>query len=121
MAPASIDQYCAVWNEPDPNRRASLLAEVWAPGGCYTDPMVHACGAEALLAHIANIQAQRPGARIERVGAVELHHDVARFSWRAVRNGDVLRQGIDIAIFTTDGRRIERMIGFFDPLESAPA
>jgi hypothetical protein len=24
-----IDRYCAVWNEPDADRRAALLASVW--------------------------------------------------------------------------------------------
>jgi len=27
------ERYLAVWNEPDPDRRRRLIAELWAPGG----------------------------------------------------------------------------------------
>lgn len=118
-ATALIDAYCAVWNEPDADARARRLGKVWADGARYTDPSVEAPGAQALLAHIARVRAARPGAQVERTSAVDLHHDVARFAWRAVRGGDVLREGIDIAVLTEGGAKIERMIGFFGPLAEA--
>lgn len=115
MSPeAAIDRYCEAWSTADPERRAALLASVWAEGGSYTDPTVHAAGAPALLAHIAGVLTRRPGSRVERTGAVEHHHDVARFDWQAVgADGGVLRSGIDIVIFDGDGR-LERVIGFFE-------
>ena len=112
-----IDRYCAVWNEPDPGRRASLLAAVWGAGATYTDPSVHAESAEALLAHIAKLRARRPGARVVRTSAVDLHHGLARFAWRVEQaDGTALPEGLDLAELTADGTRLARIVGFFGPL-----
>ena len=54
-----------------------------------------------------------PGAKVVRTGAVDAHHDLARFEWHVVQpDGKVLRRGIDIAQLSTDGK-IRRMMGFF--------
>ena len=113
-----IDRYCEVWNEPDPSRRAELLASVWASGATYTDPSVHAASAEALLGHIATVRSRRPGASVLRTSAVDAHHGVARFAWHVVlADGTALPEGIDIAFLSPDGSRIERILGFFGPLQ----
>ena len=111
---ALIDRYCLAWTEPDAGRRAELLASVWAPTATYTDPSVHATNAVELLAHIAKVQARRPGAKVVRTSAVDFHHDMARFAWHvALPGGSIPLEGIDIAFLTVDGARIERIIGFF--------
>jgi hypothetical protein len=114
---ALIDRYCAVWSDPSPEQRARLLAEVWAPGATYTDPSVHAAGEAALLAHIERVLARRPGAKVVRTSAVDLHHGIARFAWRMIlADGTALPEGLDIAELTDDGARIRRIVGFFGPL-----
>ena len=116
-----IDTYCQVWSEPDAERRAQLLAQVWSDGATYTDPTVHAAGGQELLAHIANVVARRPGARIVRTSAVDAHHGLARFSWqRVVADGTRRPEGIDFVELSADGR-IRRIIGFFGPLAAAGA
>jgi hypothetical protein len=116
-----IDRYCAVWNEPDASIRADLLASVWADNATYTDPAVHAASAAELLAHIAGVRARRPGARVLRCSGVDVHHAIARFDWHVVQaDGAVLREGIDIALLSPDGTRIERIIGFFGPVPPMP-
>ena len=113
----SIDRYCAVWNEPDAERRAALLAQVWSDKATYTDPTVHAVGAEALLDHIGKVVAKRPGARIARTGGIEVHHGVALFFWHLVRpDGTFSPEGLDVVALSQDGRRIDCIIGFFGPL-----
>jgi hypothetical protein len=112
-----IDCYCRVWNEADPLVRADLLASVWANSATYTDPTVHAASAQELLAHIAAVRARRPGSTVVRTSGVDVHHHVARFAWHLVlADGTALPEGIDIAFISTDGLRIERIIGFFGPL-----
>lgn len=112
-----IHRYCQVWSEPDPISRAQLLASVWSAGATYTDPGVHAAGAEALLAHIAKIQAGRPGARVVRTMSVDEHHGVARFGFRVLAaDGTILREGMDIAFIAADGATIDRIVGFFGSL-----
>jgi hypothetical protein len=112
-----IDRYCRVWNEADPSIREELLASLWAHNATYTDPSVHAASAQELLAHIATVRQRRPGASVRRTSAVDIHHGVARFSWRVVQaDGTALPAGIDIAFISSDGFRIERIIGFFGPV-----
>jgi hypothetical protein len=112
-----VDRYCQVWNEPDAARRAELLASVWAAGATYTDPSVHAANAEALLSHIAKVQARRPGSKVVRVSGVDVHHGIARFAWHVVQaDGTTLPDGLDLAFLSPDGAKIERIIGFFGPL-----
>lgn len=112
-----IDRYCAVWNEPDQEQRKVLLEAVWAEQASYTDPRADTVGADELLAHIAKIRASRPGAKIVRTTAVDLHHGVARFGWRVIEaDGTPLPEGIDFVELAPDGERIERIIGFFGPM-----
>ncbi|CAN7680687.1 nuclear transport factor 2 family protein [Aminobacter sp. LjRoot7] len=112
-----IDRYCAVWNEPDEEQRKALLEAVWAERATYTDPRADTVGADELLVHIAKVRASRPGAKIVRTTAVDLHHDVARFGWRVVEaDGTPLPEGIDFVELAPDGKRIERIIGFFGPI-----
>jgi hypothetical protein len=116
-ATALIDRYCAVWNEPDAVQRHALLAAVWGDGASYTDPSVFAGAGAALLAHIAAVRVQRPGAQVQRTSAVDVHHGVARFAWHvALPDGSTLPEGLDIALLSTDGTRIDRIVGFFGPL-----
>jgi SnoaL-like domain len=111
-----IDTYCGAWNEVDPSRRLNMLSSVWAPGATYTDPTVHAVGAEELLAHIATVIARRPGAKVVRTSVVDAHHRLARFAWRIVRaDGSMLPEGVDFAEISAEGK-IQRIMGFFGAL-----
>ncbi|MCB0064615.1 MAG: hypothetical protein KDE19_20975, partial [Caldilineaceae bacterium] len=113
-----IDQYCLASTEPDPATRATILNAVYAANATYTDPMVYLVGIDELLAHIAKMQDNRPGAKIVRTSRVDLHHGVARFAWHLVRaDGTTLPEGVDIAFVNADGAKIERIIGFFGPLQ----
>lgn len=112
-----IDTYCLAWSETSPERREELMGSVWAPCATYTDPRVHARGNAELLAHIDKVLARRPGSRVIRTSAIDEHHGIARFAWRAVEaNGNELPEGIDIAFIASDGSKITRIIGFFGPL-----
>lgn len=95
-----VDQYCAAWSHPDASARQRLLAQVWLPGAIYTDPTVHAAGADALLEHIAKVHARRPGASVRRTSTVNVHHGVGRFAWHVeLADGAILPEGIDFAEF----------------------
>ncbi len=116
-----VDRYCRVWNEGDPSVRDTLLRSLWAENATYTDPSVHAASAEELLAHISAVRARRPGASVIRTSAVDRHHRVARFAWQVVQaDGTTLPEGIDIAFISSDGSKIERIIGFFGPVARTP-
>ena len=113
---ALVDRYCEAWSEHDENRRAELLGSVWAADASYTDPTVHAVGVSELLAHIAKVQARRPGSKVVRTSEVDEHHGAARFAWRAIEaNGNALPEGLDLAFLSADGSKLERIVGFFGP------
>ena len=113
-----IDTYCRAWSDPATEQRAELLQRVWAADAVYTDPSVEVQGRDALLAHISQIIAKRPGSMVKRTGAIDLHHGMARFAWRATTaDGSVLVEGIDIAFISTDGTMIEKIVGFLDKAE----
>jgi hypothetical protein len=115
-----IDSYCAAWSSQDAPQRRALLLPIWSDGGIYTDPTVHAAGAEELLAHIAGIQTKHPGARILRTSDVDFHHGIARFAWKFIMpDGSSFPEGLDIAFLDSSRKRISRVIGFFGPLASS--
>ncbi|MGX9178990.1 hypothetical protein [Mesorhizobium sp. BHbdii] len=112
-----IDSYCAAWSDESAERRRALLLPIWSDGATYTDPAVHATGAEELLAHIARVLAKHPGARILRTSDVDVHHGIARFAWKfAMADGSSFPGGLDIAFLDAGQKRITRIIGFFGPL-----
>jgi hypothetical protein len=80
-----VTQYMAAWNEADTAARDALLEQCWADGGVYIDPNTELTGREALSRHISKVQAGRPGARLEFMSGIDLHHNVLRFLWRLVR------------------------------------
>ena len=109
----TVTQYMAAWNEPEATARSALLAQCWSDGGIYVDPGVSLAGRDALNAHIATVQASRPGARVEFMSGIDIHHDVVRFLWRLIRpdgtGGDI---SIDFGEVGPDGR-LTRIFGFF--------
>ena len=116
----TVTQYMAAWNEPEATARSALLAQCWSDGGIYVDPGVSLAGRDALNAHIATVQASRPGARVEFMSGIDIHHDVVRFLWRLIRpdgtGGDI---SIDFGEVGPDGRLV-RIIGFFGAPPALP-
>lgn len=113
-----VDTYCQAWSAADPARRAELLRSVLTDNASYTDPTVDARGQAELLAHITTVIARRPGSRVVRTSLLDIHHNMARFAWRAIEaDGKELPEGIDVIFLSPDSTRIERIIGFFGPVK----
>ena len=113
-----VTQYMAAWNEADATVRQALLEQCWSDGGVYVDPKVSLAGRDALARHIAAVQAGRPGARLEFMSGIDVHHHVVRFLWRLVRaDGTCGDTSIDFGEVGADGR-LSKIVGFFG---AAPA
>ena len=117
-AVANVLEYAAAWNEPDAATRLKLLERCWAEDGGYVDPNVELRGRSALCEHISKVRMARPGARIELLSGIDLHHHVVRFLWRLVRgDGSAGETSIDFGEVDSRGR-LTRIVGFFgDPPE----
>jgi hypothetical protein len=115
-----VTQYMAAWNEPDDAARHALLAQCWSDSGVYLDPNLTLAGRDALATKIGEVMASRPGARLEFMSGIDVHHNVVRFLWRLVRAdgtcGDI---SIDFGEIGADGRLV-KIVGFFGPAPALP-
>ena len=115
-----VTQYMAAWNEPDDTARRALLEQCWSDSGVYLDPNVSLVGRDALATKIGKVLANRPGARLEFMSGIDVHHAVVRFLWRLVRaDGTCGDTSIDFGEVGSDGRLV-KIVGFFGPPPALP-
>src|SRR5215470_2864806 len=106
-----VNRYLDAFNETDAARRAALIDRVFADDCGYTDPMVAAKGKQQIDGFIGAVQKQFPGAVFSLAGAIDAHHDIARFSWHAgPKGGAPLAIGFDVLVL--EGDRIRQVHGF---------
>jgi hypothetical protein len=110
-----IDNYIAIWNEADPQRRRELIAQTWTEDATYVDPMMTGTGRDGIDAMIAGAQQQFPGLLFELAGSPDAHHDCVRFTWhlKPEAGGDAVAIGSDFAVVADDGR-LRSVTGFLD-------
>ncbi|RRR84314.1 nuclear transport factor 2 family protein [Streptomyces sp. RP5T] len=118
---SAVARYFEAWNAREPEARAKAVAAAWAVDGGYTDPLADVAGHDEIAAVIAAAHEQFPGFAFRMVGAVDGHHDTARFSWELVSEaggapsggGSAPVAGSDVITLAGDGR-IRSVHGFLD-------
>jgi hypothetical protein len=115
-----VERYLAAWNEPDGERRAKAVAELWADDGGYTDPLADVTGHEAVAAVIAGAREMFPGHVFRLGGPVDGHHDIVRFTWHLAPEtaAEPTVIGFDVAVLAKDGR-LRHVYGFLDKVPAA--
>ncbi len=107
------DRYIATWNETDAGRRQALLAEAWAEGATYTDPLAHGKGRNEIGALIGAVQQRFPGFRFALDGKPDGYGDHVRFSWMLGPSGEAdMIKGTDFAV--VENGRLKSVTGFLD-------
>src|SRR3954452_9882477 len=81
-------RYFEAWNATEPESLAKAVAAAWTADGSYTDPLADVTGHERIAAVIAGAHEQFPGFVFRPLGAVDGHHDTARFAWELVNEAD---------------------------------
>jgi hypothetical protein len=115
---AIAEKYIASWNETDPQRRRTLVEELWAQDASYIDPLTEARGRDEIDAVIGAVQEQFPGLVFSLAGPVDAHHRQARFSWAlGPAGGEPVVIGFDVAVAAEDGR-LASVLGFLDKVPS---
>ncbi|MDX3850016.1 nuclear transport factor 2 family protein [Streptomyces sp. AK02-01A] len=111
----AVTRYFEAWNATSDEARAKAVAAAWTEDGSYTDPLADVAGHEALAAVIAGAREQFPGFAFTSAGAVDGHHDTARFGWElvSVADGSAPVAGFDVITLAEDGR-ISSVRGFLD-------
>ena len=77
--PAIVDDYFAMWLEPDADARAKRITAVFTEDGRHVDPNADAVGHDGLTAMITAVHAQFPGLGMRRTSGVDQHNDQLRF------------------------------------------
>jgi hypothetical protein len=108
-----IDQYIAIWNQANSQRRWELIVRTWTEDATYIDPLMRAEGHTDIDAMIDGIQKQFPGFRFRRTGEVDGHNDRVRFAWElGPDGGPAFSGGVDFGVIS-DGR-LRAITGFLD-------
>ena len=113
-----IAHYSAAWSQTDADARMAMLRQTVVEDVPYCDPGAQVRGLAALSEVIAGVQAQFPGAILERTSLVDLHHDCMRFTWRFLDPaGETLLEGLDVCTLADDGRIASFTVFFGDLAE----
>ena len=114
-----VERYIECWNQADPERRRSLIEDVWAADASYTDPLADVRGREAIAAVITAARQQFAGLVFSLGGPVDANHNQARFTWHlGPDGGEPLVIGFDVAVLDAEGR-ISAVHGFLDQVPAA--
>ncbi len=112
-----VQEYLAMWNEPDPEARRALVARTVTDDATYLDPIMSGEGIDGISAMIGAAQAQFPSHQFTLHTGPDAHHDRVRFSWSLAANGAALAAiGTDYVTVSADGR-MRSITGF---LETGP-
>ncbi|MGW7524338.1 nuclear transport factor 2 family protein [Streptomyces sp. NPDC054783] len=119
-------RYFEAWNATEPEALKKAVAAAWTADGGYTDPLADVRGHEGIAAVIAAAHEQFPGFVFRPLGAVDGHHDTARFGWELVNEaggapsggGSAPVAGFDVVTLDDEGR-IRQVLGFLDRVPAA--
>ncbi|WP_238017062.1 nuclear transport factor 2 family protein [Dactylosporangium sp. AC04546] len=108
------ERYIQIWNDTNPTTRRAAIDELFTEDATFVDPMAAVAGPAAIDGVIGAVQAQLPGYVLRLAGAVDGHHDQARFGWEGAQPGGAAEvAGFDVVTLAPDGR-INRVLGFLD-------
>ncbi|MEV8035549.1 nuclear transport factor 2 family protein [Streptomyces sp. NPDC002742] len=111
----AVTRYFEAWNAGGLDTLPKAVAAAWTADGTYTDPLADARGHERIAAVITAAHERFPGFAFRLLGAVDGHHDTARFGWELVdgTDGSAPVAGFDVIVLDGAGR-IRSVQGFLD-------
>jgi hypothetical protein len=108
-----IEDYFAMWNEDDDERRVLLAERCFVPSATYADPLADVAGHESISAMVGELRRSHAGYTLRLASAIDQHHDRLRFEWEILdTDGASYLVGVDCAVLANDGR-LAAISGFF--------
>ncbi|MFF5989534.1 nuclear transport factor 2 family protein [Prauserella flavalba] len=108
------ERYLEIWNATDAVRRRALIERLFTEDATYTDPLGSVRGWDGVDTFVAGAQQQFAGLTFSLGGAVDGHHDTARFTWHLGQDGaEPVVIGFDVIVAEGDDR-IGKVYGFLD-------
>jgi hypothetical protein len=104
-----IDRYVSLWNEPDPDSRRRLIAELWAPRGANFTASSEFHDYEELYGRVTEAYEKFVGSgefRFRSMNNAAGHHNTLKFNWEMVGAEDekVASLGLEVLALDNDGR-----------------
>ncbi len=113
-----VERYIATFNETHPERRRALLESLYTGDATYTDPHVAVHGPAEIDGFIAATQQTFPGFVFSLGGAIDAHHDQARFQWHAGPADEHEPRFVGFDVIVAEDGKVRSVYGFMD---AAPA
>ncbi len=111
---ATVTRYLEVFNEPNADRRLTIIDALCTDDFAYTDPLAAVRGKAAFSELVGAVQKQFPNVTFVAAGPAEAHHDVARFRWNAMAPGIVEPLAVGFDVVTMTGGLVRTVVGFLD-------
>ena len=103
-----IRRYVDAWNDPDPARRRTVLASLYAADGRIVMRTGVFTGIDAIIGHITEVFGQfiAPGRYRFATGGAVAHHDCVLFRWelREAASGELADAGMNLFLLSPEGR-----------------
>jgi hypothetical protein len=108
-----IDDYFAMWNEDDDDRRKVVIGKCFVEDATYTDPLADVVGHDGISAMVGELRQSHAGYSLRLASSIDEHHDRLRFEWEILdADGGLYLTGVDCAVLADDGR-LAAISGFF--------
>lgn len=95
-----VEGHLAIWNERDPKKRESLMAEVYADDIEMVDSHFIAVGHKEINDFVDGLQQKNPTSKFSPIKAINVNHNIARLYWQ---NGSPEKPdavtGMDLFVF----------------------
>lgn len=104
-----VQDYIAVWNEPDATRRRQLIRTLWQEDAHHLARTLEAVGHAGIEKRVTEAYAKwvkEKGNVFRPQGGVDGHHDTVKLRWEMVpaTGGEVISVGFDFLVLGADGR-----------------
>jgi hypothetical protein len=113
--PESLDAMFAAWNERDTAKVRGHLEQALSPEVEFIDPTIITRGIDEFEKNVCEFRAKYPDADIRRSVAVDVHHQLYRYSWEISVKSKVFLVGMDVTQTNALGL-VTKVLGFFGPL-----